>query len=206
MLNKDIRSTAVTSGVASLSDAELVEAVSGDSHDGFLANIGGVSELSHSDISVLRRHLGLADAVRLASAVELGRRVMNSDIAKVECVTSSDDIVKLFPQLPGSQHEEFWAVFLNSAGRVLDRVRISQGGVSVTTVDTRLIVKRAIELLAVSLVLVHNHPSGVAEPSDDDREVTERVRQAAELFDIRLVDHIILVSGGSFSFFGAGLI
>ena len=110
------------------------------------------------------------------------------------------------PQLGALQHEECWALYLASSGRVLDRMRISQGGVQATVVDCRLIIKRAIELLAVQIVLVHNHPSGTTEPSRQDMELTERVAEAAKLFDIRLLDHVIIARGGHYSFRANNLI
>ena len=85
-------------------------------------------------------------------------------------------------------------------------MRISQGGVQATVVDCRLIIKRALELLAVQIVLVHNHPSGSAEPSEQDRVLTERVVEAAKLFDIRLLDHVVIARGSHFSFRGHALL
>ena len=104
------------------------------------------------------------------------------------------------PLLASLQHEECWALYLASSGRVVERLRISQGGVQATVVDCKLIIKRAIELLATQIVLVHNHPSGSAEPSRQDRELTERVAEAAKLFDMRLLDHVIISAGAHYSF------
>ena len=83
---------------------------------------------------------------------------------------------------------------------------MSQGGVTGTVVDHRIVVKRALELLATQLILIHNHPSGTAEASPQDKVLTERIAQAAALFDIRLLDHIIVARAGSFSFRSAGLL
>jgi DNA repair protein RadC len=98
------------------------------------------------------------------------------------------------------QHEECWALYLASSGKVLDRVRISQGGVQSTVVDCKLVIRRALELLAVQVVLVHNHPSGSPDPSQQDRDLTKRVAQAAELFEIRLLDHVVIARGAHYSF------
>mgnify|MGYP000811538619 CR=1 FL=1 len=117
-----------------------------------------------------------------------------------------DDVVRLFrPQLERLSHEECWVVYLTSSNRVIERYRISQGGVTGTVVDHRLIVKRALELLATQLILVHNHPSGTPEASAQDKALTERVARAAALFDIRLLDHIIIARDGDFSFLREGL-
>ena len=108
-------------------------------------------------------------------------------------------MVALFrPQLETLAYEECWAVYLTSSNRIIERQRISQGGVQGTVVDHRLIVKQ--------LVLIHNHPSGAAAPSPQDKVLTERVAQAAALFDIRLLDHIIIAREGDFSFLRAGLV
>jgi DNA repair proteins len=104
------------------------------------------------------------------------------------------------------QHEEFWAIYLSGANTVIDKVKIGQGGVSGVTVDHKLIVKRALELLASSIILVHNHPSGLARPSEEDKMLTNRIKAAASLFDISVHDHIIITSGESFSFAENGLI
>ena len=109
------------------------------------------------------------------------------------------------PQLERLSHEECWVVYLTSSNRVIERYRISQGGVTGTVVDHRLIVKRALELLATQLILVHNHPSGTPEASGQDKTLTERVARAAALFDIRLLDHIIIARDGDFSFLREGL-
>ncbi|MDE5624413.1 MAG: JAB domain-containing protein, partial [Alistipes sp.] len=94
-----------------------------------------------------------------------------------------------------------WVVYLSASNRILESWRVSQGGVVATIVDHRLIVKRALELLATRMILAHNHPSGTAEPSADDKVLTERVGAAAALFDIRLVDHVIISREGYFSFY-----
>ena len=110
------------------------------------------------------------------------------------------------PQLERLAYEECWAIYLTSSNRVIERQRISQGGVEGTVVDHRLVVKRALELLATKLILVHNHPSGAAEPSEQDRRLTRRIAEAAALFDIRLLDHLVIAREGDFSFRRAGLL
>ena len=199
---KTITDKMTARGVESLSDAELLAVLTDDEQTAgaLLAACGGaLARIASEDAARLRMvgGLGLRRARLLLAAAEFGRRV----------AASSDDVVALFrPQLETLAYEECWAVYLTSSNRIIERQRISQGGVQGTVVDHRLVVKRALELLATQLVLIHNHPSGAAAPSPQDKVLTERVAQAAALFDIRLLDHIIIAREGDFSFLRAGLV
>ena len=146
--------------------------------------------------------VGLKRASRLVAAAELGRRMVALESAEaVQQITSSEDVIRLMrPRLAELGHEECWVLYLSSSNRVVEQMRISQGGVQATVVDHRLLIKRALELLATQLILIHNHPSGSAQPSEPDKELTRRVVEAAALFDIRVVDHLILSRGDSYSF------
>lgn len=197
----------------SLSDRELLQLLTGDETlaDALLAAAGGsLARLAQFDRSRLRMigGLGMRRAQLLAASAEFGRRVaVRQALDADRTIRESSDIVQLFrPQLEGLAHEECWALYLTSSNRIIEQQRISQGGVQATVVDPRIVLKRALELLASQLVLVHNHPSGTAEPSAQDRQMTERIARAAALFDIRLLDHIILARTGDFSFRRAGLI
>ena len=155
------------------------------------------------DVQRLRMIAGVGRmrAQRLLSAAELGRRVAIAEASTQDFVRSDSDVVRIMEPMMGPlQYEECWALYLASSGKVLDRVRISQGGVQATVVDCKMVIRRALELLAVQIVLVHNHPSGSPDPSPQDRALTERVAQAAELFEIRLLDHVIIARGAHFSF------
>lgn len=206
-------------GAASLTDEELVAVIIAESMSDeravelareLLAGSGGdVMNLVEQDAARLRMvgGLGRMRALRLKAVAECGRRVAVSRATNFDNIGSDSDVVRIMePQLGGLQHEECWALYLASSGRVLERMRISQGGVQATVVDCRLIIKRALELLAVQIVLVHNHPSGSAEPSEQDRVLTERVAEAARLFEIRLLDHVIIARGSHFSFRGHALL
>lgn len=206
-------------GAASLTDEELVAVIIAESMSDeravelareLLAGSGGdVMSLVEQDAARLRMvgGLGRMRALRLKAVAECGRRVAVSRATNFDSIGSDSDVVRIMePQLGGLQHEECWALYLASSGRVLERMRISQGGVQATVVDCRLIIKRALELLAVQIVLVHNHPSGSAEPSEQDRVLTERVAEAARLFEIRLLDHVIIARGSHFSFRGHALL
>lgn len=206
-------------GAAALSDEELVAAVIAEtlSDDAAVATAravvaecgGRLSGVAACDLARLRMVAGLgkAKALRLKAAVEIGSRVALSSAVAHDVVTSDSDVVRIMEPVIGAlQHEECWVLYLSSSGRVLERMRISQGGVQSTVVDCRLIIKRALELLAVQIVIVHNHPSGSTEPSQQDITLTERVAEAATLFDIRLLDHVIISRGSHYSFRGHNLV
>ena len=205
-------------GAVALTDEELIAVLVADNQQddkalvsakALIEECGTTIELSRIDPSRLRMVAGIGRlrAARLKAAMELGRRVALADGLASETITSDADVVRIMePLLASLQHEECWALYLASSGRVVERLRISQGGVQATVVDCKLIVKRAIELLATQIVLVHNHPSGSAEPSRQDIELTERVAEAAKLFDMRLLDHVIIAHGSNFSFRSRNLI
>lgn len=200
-------------GATALSDEELVAVVIAEGTDDERAksvaselmalNSQSLVELSRVPFSRLRMMAGIGKqrAMRLQAAMELGRRVALSDAGAQEVVQSDRDVVRVMEStLANLQHEECWALYLASSGRIIERMRVSQGGVQATVVDCKLIIKRAIELLATQIVLVHNHPSGSVEPSRQDMELTERVAEAAQLFDMRLLDHVIISAGTHYSF------
>lgn len=210
---RNIQDKLLSRGVAHLDDEELLAAflADGATDDGavqlakeLLAQCGGsLQRLADSDVARLRMlaGLGLRRAVQLKAAVEMGRRVAVADSQSIDTITSDSDVVKIMEPLIGAlPHEECWALYLASSGKIVDKVRISQGGVQATVVDYRMVLKRALEMLAVQVVLVHNHPSGSAEPSAQDRQLTERVAEGCRLFDIRLLDHVIIARGAHYSF------
>ncbi len=177
---------------------------------GLIEECGGLEELSRADFKNLRmmQGLGITRAASLAAAFELGRRVSLRGPDIPQKIRTSEDVAGIFrAQMAALPYEEFWVLYLSSANTVVAREKAGQGGVAGVGVDHRLVVKRAVELLCSGIVLVHNHPSGVAEPSEDDRILTAAIVDAARLFDIRVVDHLIITSGGgSFSFRSAGLV
>ena len=207
----------VSRGAAALEDEELVallvaENQGDDQARGVARSIiaecgGGVSGIADIDISRLRMMSGIGKlrAARLKAAIELGGRVAQQQVAQCDVIASDADVVRVMRPIVGAlQHEECWVLYLASSGRILERMRVSQGGVQATVVDCRLIIKRALELLAVQIVIVHNHPSGSAEPSGQDVALTERVAEAARLFEIRLLDHVIVAQAEHYSFRGHG--
>ncbi len=209
---KNLHDKLMSRGAVSLTDAELLALLVESSDDSrnplataekLLAAGGSLAGITRTDLGRLRmaEGLGLRRAERLILSAELGRRVAASTEQDVECISTDADVVRLMrPIFDPMRHEECWVLYLTSSNRLLERRRVSQGGVQATVVDHRLIVKRALELLSTQIIMVHNHPSGAAEPSADDKTLTEKVSDAAAQFDIRLLDHIIISREGEFSF------
>ena len=121
-------------------------------------------------------------------------------------IRSSKDIFEFFhPILADLPHEEFWVVFLNQSNKIIDKYRVSQGGISGTVIDVRLIMKAAIEKLASGIILCHNHPSGNLKPSGSDIKITKKMRDAGEIMEIKVLDHIIVTDESYFSFADEGI-
>ncbi len=200
-------------GASALSDAELIAILlrSGTRAETVLdvANRivslakNNLNELGKLDIVQLRKIKGIGEtkAVTLIAALELGRRRAAMLPSEQPYITSSDDAAALFiPLLSDLAHEEFYVLFLNNANRLTGQLKLSQGGVSGTVVDIRIILKTALEKLATQLILIHNHPSGTLAPSKEDSAVTQKLHDAAALMDIKLIDHLIIAQGKFYSF------
>ena len=208
----------MTRGVGALTDAELLSLVVDDGAtadkaielgERILAECRSVAGLGNMEISRLRmvEGVGLKRASRIVASAELGRRMAALQVEQVTTISSSAEAVKIFrPLFEGLQHEECWVLYLTNSNRVIERQRVSQGGVQGTVVDHRLIAKRALELLATQVIMAHNHPSGSAEPSSQDIALTKRIAEALALFDIRLLDHLIIADGEELSLSSRGLL
>jgi DNA repair protein RadC len=211
--DRQVREKLASRGVESLSDAELLsilirEGTAGtsavDTAGALLESYGNsLSDLAEAGIARLRmaRGIGMGRAATLGAAFELAVRLRATGKAAPAVIKTDRDVAVLMGPLVGRlKHEEMWALYLSSANGVIEKNRVSQGGVTSLIIDTKLVVKRAVELLASSVILVHNHPSGLAEPSPEDVEITDRIAEAAALFDITLIDHIIIAGDSSYSF------
>lgn len=204
-------------GVYALSDAELIAILLGSGNqkqsavdlardvlklaDNKLAKLG---KLGIKDLQKLNG-IGEAKAINILAALELGRRRKASEINEEKKIKSSNDVFTIFhPLLSDLRYEEFWILFLNRSNTIISRLKISQGGISGTITDVRLIMKEAIELLASSIIICHNHPSGNREPSDADIRITSKIKEAATYFDISLLDHLIITDKGYYSFADEG--
>lgn len=150
--------------------------------------------------------LGQAKAIHITAALELGlRRHINS--VKKEVIRNSGDIADyLRAKLAHKTKEVFGVLFLNRSNKVIVFEQISEGGITGTVVDIRIILKKAVLHDSVSMVICHNHPSGSLDPSTADEMITQKIKEAALLLDIRLLDHIIVSTEGHYSFADHGKI
>ncbi|MFW2476831.1 MAG: JAB domain-containing protein, partial [Sediminibacterium sp.] len=140
------------------------------------------------------------------AALELGLR-RHQLIVKKEVVKSSKDVAEfLRAKIAHKGHEVFLVLYLNHGNRIISMDTISEGGITATVVDIRLLLKKAVLNDATSILLCHNHPSGNLQPSKADEQITGKIKDAAMFFDIKLLDHIIVSTDGYFSFADEGLL
>lgn len=152
---------------------------------------------------LVRRYKGLgeAKAVTIMAACELGRRRMEEDALELPSIRSSVDLYHYFqPRMQDLFHEECYALLMNQACRVVDKMLVSKGGLTETAVDIRLILREALLHRTPVIALCHNHPSGNLHPSMEDDRLTERLQKACKVMNIRLLDHIIVTDGGFYSY------
>ncbi len=168
-----------------------------------------LSTLGKLDLGELMKVKGIgeAKAITISAALELGRRRESGTPSEIPVVRSSSGIAgHIRGLLRDLQHEVFGVVFLNRAHRIKHCEVISMGGITGTVADPRVIFRKAINENAVALILFHNHPSGSLRPSRADEELTAKIVGAAKLFDIRILDHIIVGEEGYFSFADEGML
>lgn len=152
--------------------------------------------------------IGNAKAILLLSALELGKRIAQFEAKQmVEQVQSSLDAFKLIrPKFQELNHEEFWVLYLNRASKLIKLELLSKGGVAGTAVDVKILLKNALNNLASSIIIAHNHPSGSLHPSEADKQITKKINEASRLVDVHLVDHLIVGGNKYYSFADEGLI
>jgi DNA repair protein RadC len=168
-------------------------------------NLNVLSKKSLEELQKLKG-IGKAKAVAIAAAFELGRRREMAEAEK-NIIKSSADIAKYLQAFLKDRHAEIFIVaYLNRANRLIRIEIISEGGLTGTIADPRIILKKALDLRAVNMVLCHNHPSGNLKPSKADEDLTQKIIRAAALIDVQVLDHIIVSNQGYFSFADEGLL
>jgi DNA repair protein RadC len=169
-------------------------------------NLGLLGKLGVRELMQVKG-IGEAKAITISAALELGRRRQAYISLDKFLVKGSQDVAQYLRSiLQDHRHEVFGVVFLNRANRIKHYEVISEGGITATVADPRIILKMALAEDAVGLILFHNHPSGSLTPSKSDEDLTSRISVAAKLFDIRLLDHLIVSEEGYFSFADKGMI
>jgi DNA repair protein RadC len=169
----------------------------------------GLTDLQNISLRNLTKFkgVGMVKAIKIKATLEIAKRLQLLRLPNKKQLTSSRLVFEfLSPFLSLLDHEEFWVLYLNQSNRLLDKKRLSKGGINQTVVDIRLALKPAIELGATSMILAHNHPSGNLIPSPQDKEITQKLIKAASTFDILILDHLIVSEKRYFSFKDENLI
>lgn len=207
-------------GASSLSDSELLAILIGSGNDKESAvelskrilqkagnDLHTLGRFSVHDLTKNFRGVGLAKAVTISAAMELGRRRKETEVAERKKISSSKDaydiFYAIFADLP---HEETWALLTDRANKVIASVQVSRGGISGTVVDIRLILREALNRYATGIILAHNHPSGNCVPSPQDTQITKKLKEAAQWMEISLLDHLIVCEKTYYSFADEGVI
>jgi DNA repair protein RadC len=204
-------------GRAALTDAELIAILLGSGSTNETAvelaqrillhvsnDLNKLAQLTLNDLKKFKG-IGEAKAVTIAAALELGRRRKDTVSEPLPIIKSSRMAYELMkPELLDLPVEQFWLILLSRSSRLIKKMKISEGGLSGTVVDPRLIFKEAIEALASSIILVHNHPSGNLNPSEADLSLTKKLVAAGRLLDILVNDHLIFTNNGYYSFADEG--
>lgn len=206
-------------GIGALSDAELMAIILGTGTRNESAldiakrilntadnNLTELGKFTLTDLKKIKG-IGPAKAITILAALEIGRRRNLSEAKKSIHIKSSKDIFAiLHPKMADLKHEEFHVLYLNRNNVIIADKIISSGGIAGTVIDVKIIGKAALDFLASSIILSHNHPSGNKQPSTADIEITKKIKQAAPFFDCNVLDHIIVAQQEYFSFADEGIL
>lgn len=213
------REKLLSKGKSTLSDAELIAILigSGNRQESAVALSkrilqsvdGNINELAKLSVDNLTHFKGIgeAKAIAIITAITLGKRLQIEQALVKPTLASSKSVYEIMqPKIGNLQHEEFWVLFLNNSNRVINMMQLSKGGLTGTVVDLRMLFKKAMELLSVAIIICHNHPSGKLIVSDADKNLTHKIKKASEMFDIKLLDHIIITEKSYLSFVDEGIL
>ncbi|MCC8070455.1 MAG: DNA repair protein RadC [Bacteroidales bacterium] len=168
-------------------------------------SLAQLAQMSIQEMKAAFGGIGQAKAIALAAAMALGKRAQaekGPDYVTVDTPDVAYNYIRA--EVEDLDHEEFWIICVNRANRIKGKYRISHGGTAATVVDAKIVFRTAIEKLAQGIVLVHNHPSGNLRPSNEDDNLTKRLKAAGDLLDIRVLDHLIITSTSFYSYHNAG--
>lgn len=206
-------------GKSSLSDSELLAIIisSGNKEDSVIElsrkilssvnnNWHQLSLLTLKDLMKFKG-IGEAKAISIISALEIGKRRVMQEIPEKSIIGNSNDAYLLLKNhLSDLRTEEFWAIFLNNSNKVIHISQLTQGGISQSIVDVRVLFKTALDHFSTGIIIAHNHPSGSLKPSREDITVTHKIKEAGNTLSIQLLDHIIITQNTYFSFSDEGLL
>lgn len=212
------REKMLNQGARALSNAELVAILLGSGSqeetaldlakrilNGAGNNLNELGKISIGDLCRQFKGIGPVKAIVLTAALELGRRRRTAEVGVKPQIHNSRDIYELFhAKLSDIRHEECWVVLMNNQHRIIDQIRISHGGISETTVDPKIVLKHALDKLASSIILCHNHPSGNPSPSTADDKITHKLKLACSNLDIQFTDHVIFSESTYYSYADEG--
>ena len=200
--NSELLAILVNNGTRTQSAVDLAREILKLGHN----NLVELGKLTVRDLMKVKG-IGEAKAITIAAALELGRRREGAGtLDRLVVAASTDTAAYLQNRLKDNKREVFAVIFLNRANKVNHFEIISEGGITGTVADPRIILKKALEEDAVSLILCHNHPSGSLKPSKADEELTWKIREAARYFDIKVLDHLIVSDDGYYSFADEGIL
>lgn len=169
-------------------------------------NLNELGKLTISDLLKFKG-IGEAKAISIVAALELGRRRRATEAIERKQITGSRDVFELLqPKIGDLPYEEFWVLFLNRANKVMSEICVSRGGIAGTVADTKIIFKQALERLASSIIVAHNHPSGSLRPSQSDVTLTRKLQQAGKFLEINMLDHLIITDTSYYSFADEGML
>jgi DNA repair protein RadC len=214
------REKMLAKGRQSLSDSELLAIIIGSGSIGESAvdlskrilrdynnNLNELGKITIKDLVKKYKGIGEAKAINIIAALELGRRRQDTDpLVRPSIHSSKDAFNYLYPLVGDLPHEEFWILMCNRASKIIHAQSVGRGGVASVVVDVKIIMKFALEHLASSIVLCHNHPSGNLKPSSEDIKITKKLKDACTIFDITVTDHIIIGDMAYFSFADEGIL
>jgi DNA repair protein RadC len=206
-------------GKNSLSDSELLAIIMGSgSRDEtavelarkILASVDNnwhqLSLLSIKDLTKFKG-VGEVKAISIATALEIGRRRASQEIPEKPTISKSQDAYLILKNhLSDLRTEEFWAIFLNQSNKVIHIAQLTQGGINQAIVDIRILFKTALDHFSTGIIISHNHPSGNLKPSKEDLDITKKIKEAGNMLNIQLLDHLIITQNSYLSFSDEGLL
>jgi len=200
-------------GKTVLTDAELIAILIGSGSKGesavelskrMLNSVhNNISQLAALSIEQLKEFKGIGEAraISIITALELGKRRHFEQTKEKPIIKSSKNAFKIMQPIIGDlSYEEFWVLYLNNSNKVIKKEQLSKGGITGTMVDIRVLFKKAVELSSVAIIVCHNHPSEKLFPSESDKVLTAKIKEAGKTLDIKLLDHLIITQKDYFSF------